>query len=375
MGKLDRANSGGPRAASLGIALSLVVGMAAWTASSGQALAATPSSCAPADGAKFICGATNVEDWAPVPGTEWVIGADLAAAGKQGYLHLFDTKNDTVKNVEPSDIAVKPDKERYKDCPGAPDWKIFGPHGLDLTRGNSPQRTLYAVNHGGRESVEVFDVDLSKGQPAFTWVGCVVVPPKFWPDAVASLPDGNIIVTSLWDPTDPKRLDKLSAGAPVGALDEWSPTKGWSEVPGTEGMSGPNGVIVSADGKEIYLALWSGKEVARISHGRTPVEKKTVHTGFLTDNVRWSPDDRTIYVGGQATSVKQVIECFESQDVNCPKVPFQIDGMNPQSLKLTTLVKPGVYGELGAGTGAIKVGDELWVSSFRADRIGRFPLK
>ncbi len=375
MGNLDRSDSSRRHAGPTGIAVAVMVGMAAWTASPDHALAATPSPCAPMGGAKFICGATNVEDWAPVPGTKWVIGADLAAAGKQGYLHLFDTKNDTVTEVQPSDIAIKPDKERYKDCPGAPDWKIFGPHGLDLTRGNSPHRTLYAVNHGGREGVEVFDVDLSKEQPAFTWVGCVVAPPKFWPDAVASLPDGNIVVTSLWDPTDPHRVDKLSKGEPVGELGEWSPQKGWSQVPGTEGMSGPNGVIVSADGKEIYLALWSGKQVARISHGTTPVQKKAVPTGFLTDNVRWSPDDSAIYVGGQATSVKQVLECFESDAVNCPKVPFQVDSMDPKTMKLTTLVKANVYGEMGAGTGAIKVGDELWVSSFRADRIARFPFR
>jgi len=375
MGNLDRASQRGRLAGGSGIALAMFIGMAAWAASPGQALAATPSGCAPEHGVKFICGVTNVEDWAPVPGTQWVIGGDLAAAGKQGTLYLFDTKNDTVKPVEPSDIAVKPDKQKYKDCPGAPDWKIFGPHGLDLTRGTGQQRTLYAVNHGGREGVEVFDVDLSKGQPAFTWVGCTVAPKGFWPDAVASLPNGEIVVTSLWDPDDAHRMDKLSKGEPVGALDTWSPEKGWVEVPGSAGMSGPNGVIASADGKEIFVAVWSGKEVARLSYGATPVAKKTVRTGFLTDNLRWSPDDHTIYVGGQATSVKQVIECFESQDVNCPKVPFQIDSMDPKSMKLTTLIKAGVHGELGAGTGAIKVGNQLWVSTFRADRIGIFPLK
>jgi len=202
-----------------------------------------------------------------------------------------------------------------------------------------------------------------------------VVPKGFWPDGVASLPNGEIVVTSLWNPDDPHRMDKLSKGEPVGGLDTWSPEKGWAEVPGSAGLSGPNGVIASADGKEIFVAVWSGKEVARLSYGATPVEKKTVRTGFLTDNLRWSPDDHVIYVGGQATSVKQVIECFESQDVNCTKVPFQIDSMDPASMKLTTLIKAGVHGEMGAGTGAIKVGNQLWVSSFRADRIGIFPLK
>ncbi|HET8997351.1 MAG TPA: hypothetical protein VFN42_11845 [Acetobacteraceae bacterium] len=338
----------------------------------GGTVSARAADCAPAAGVKFTCGVTNVEDFAPVPGTHWVIGSDLAAAGKQGTLYLFDTRTGKASPVEPQEIAIRPDKMRYKDCPGPLDMNIFGPHGLDLTQGKGPHRTLYAVNHGGRESVEVFAVDLTKARPHFTWVGCVVAPQHFWPDAVASLPDGGIIVTSLWDPTDPHRMDKLANGQPVGALDEWQAGKGWSEVPGSAGMSGPNGVIASPNGKEVYVALWSGHAVTRISRGTMPVRKASVPTGILTDNLRWSPDGRSIFVGGQDASVKQVIACFESSAVNC-NVPFRIDRMNPKTLKLRTVVKSGVYGVMGAGTGAIQVGRELWVSSFRADRIARFP--
>ena len=180
-----------------------------WTAS--PARAASDADCKAADGASFICGVTNVEDFAPVPDTKWVIGSDLAAKSHpQGYLYLFDTKERTASAVEPSEIAIRPDKKTYPDCPGPYDVKTFGPHGLDLTRTGGMHRVLYAVNHGGRESVEVFDVDLTGARPRFTWTGCVVAPPKFWPDAVASLPDGGIVVTSLWDPTDPDRVKKLS---------------------------------------------------------------------------------------------------------------------------------------------------------------------
>lgn len=353
-------------------ALAMLTGLATWTVQTRATLAATPSDCAPAGNVKFICNAPDNEDWAPVPGTHWVIGSDLAPAGQQGYLHLFDTRNDTVADVQPADIAIRPDKARYPDCPGPVDMKIFGPHGLDLTRGGGEHRTLYAVNHGGRESVEVFAVDLSGAKPSFAWTGCVVAPKGFWPDGVASLPDGGIIVTSLWDPTDPQRMDKLSNGEPVGALDEWQPGKGWSQVPGSAGLSGPNGVIVSADGREVYVAVWSGREVARISRGAGPAKVATVPTGFLTDNLRWSPDERMIFVGGQADTVKNVIACFESTAVNC-NVPFKVDIMNPRTLKLTTVVKSGVYGVMGGGTGAIEVDHHIWVSSFRADRVGIFP--
>jgi DNA-binding beta-propeller fold protein YncE len=350
-----------------------VVLMTFCSVNSAQAEPASNANCAPADGASFICGVTNVEDFAPVPDTKWVIGADLAAAKHQGYLYLFDTTKRTATTVEPSEIAIRPDKKTYPDCPGPYDVNTFGPHGLDLTRTGGMHRVLYAVNHGGRESVEVFDVDLSGERPKFTWTGCVVAPPKFWPDAVASLPDGGIVVTSLWDPTDPDRINKLSAGKPVGELGEWHSGNGWSVVPGTERMSGPNGVIVSADGKEIYLCLWSGKEVARIDRRTSPAKVDTVSTGILTDNDRWSPDGKSIFVGGQNVTVKQALDCFESSAVNC-NVPFKIYRMDPATLKLTEEVKSGEYGVFGAGTGAIQVGNDLWVSSYRADRIGIFPM-
>ena len=352
--------------------------MAALTVSfsmTSPARAASGADCAPSNGVSFICGVTNVEDWAPVPGTKWLIGGDLSTPAKpQGYLYLFDTSRKTVSAVQPSEIAIKPDKQTYPDCPGPVDMKVFGPHGLDLIRTGGKHRTLYAVNHGGRESVEVFRVDLTRSRPAFTWVGCVVAPKGFWPDAVASLPDGGIVVTSLWDPTDADRLNKLSNGQPVGALDEWHTSKGWSAVQGTEGMSGPNGVIVSADGKRIYLALWSGKQVARIDRSTMPPKVTTMATGILTDNVRWGPSDKSIFVGGQDVTVKQAIDCFESTDVNCT-VPFKIYRMNPATLKLTDIVKSGVYGVMGAGTGAVEIGGKLWVSSYRSDRIGLFPAK
>ncbi|HYZ22552.1 MAG TPA: hypothetical protein VE690_10385 [Rhodopila sp.] len=264
--------------------------------------------------------------------------------------------------------------------------KIFGPHGLDLTRTGGQHRTLYAVNHDGRESVEVFSVDLSGSKPKFTWVGCVVAPKGLWPDAVASLPDGGIIVTSLWDPTDPDRMNKLSNGQVVGALDGWHPGKGWSQVPGSEGLSGPNGVIVSPDGREVYIAAWSGRQLVRLSRGRgTPQgtlqgtsqgtsKKQAVSTGILTDNVRWSPDGKSMFVGGQDASVKQVLDCFESTAVDC-NVACRIYRASPGTLKLTEVVKSGVYGVFGAGTGAIQEGNQIWVSSFRSDRIGLFPAK
>ena len=364
-GRLSR---DGPRVL-VGLWLAMVFG--AWLSQAAQA--AEKADCSPVNGVSFVCGVTNVEDFAPIPNSQWVIGSDLATTNApQGFLYLFNTAKRTGRAVQPSEIAIKPDRKTYPECPGPVNMKLFGPHGLDLSRSGGTHPVLYAVNHGGRESVEVFKVDLSRDRPKFIWTGCIVAPKGFWPDAVASLPGGGIMVTSLWDPTDPERMNKLVAGQPVGGLDTWYPAKGWAAVPGTEQMSGPNGVIVSPDGKQVYLALWSGKQVARIDLSQTPPKVAVAPTGILTDNVRWSPSGTDIFVGGQDAPVKQVLSCFESNAVNC-NIPFKIYRMNPSTLKLTEVVKSGVYGVMGAGTGAIQVGNKIWVSSFRADRVALFP--
>lgn len=335
---------------------------------------AKSAGCAPAGGASFICGVTNVEDFAPIPHTRWIIGSSLVPPNMQGTLYLFDNGIRTAKPVDPSAITVKQDDRLYNECPGAPDFRLFGPHGLDLTRGYGSHPTLYVVNHGGREAIEVFTVDLTKETPKFTWTGCVLAPPGFWPDAVASLPDGGILVTSLWDPTDPDRVKKLTEGQPVGGVSEWRPKKGWTPLPGAEGLSGPNGIVASPDGKQVYVAAWSGKELVRISRGAGKPKVDRVPTEILTDNIRWSADDKRLLVGGQDATVKQVLECFESAAVNCP-IPTRLYAADPATLKLTTLVKSGVFGVFGAGTGAIQVGKDLWISSFRSDRIAIVPYK
>ena len=110
-----------------------------WFAGAGHAAPAVD--CSPANGVTFICGVTNVEDWAPVTGTKWVIGSDLSTASNpQGYLYLFDTAKKTVAAVQPSEIAIQPDKTTYPDCPGPVDMKTFGPHGLELTPATGAHR-------------------------------------------------------------------------------------------------------------------------------------------------------------------------------------------------------------------------------------------
>ena len=64
--------------------------------------------------------------------------------------------------------------------------------------------------------------------------------------------------------------------------------------------------------------------------------------------------------------------CFGSVKVNCPETGVRVDRFDPATRKSETVVASGVYGEFGAATGAIDVGEDVWVNSFRSDRIAIF---
>ena len=67
----------------------------------------------------------------------------------------------------------------YNSCPGPIDpaeKERFRAHGLYLRSAGNQRSTLYAVHHGGRESIEVFELDARAKPPTLTWVGCAIPP-------------------------------------------------------------------------------------------------------------------------------------------------------------------------------------------------------
>ncbi|MEI9889356.1 MAG: hypothetical protein WDN45_00760 [Caulobacteraceae bacterium] len=134
----------------------------------------------------------NVEDMLPVDGGKAIVAGSYKDASAGFY--LIDTTAKTAKVVTLS-VAAKPDP-LYSDCPGAPDLTKLSTHGLDV-RGRGSNVTVYAINHGGRESVEVFNLDARKGTAE--WVGCVVAPEGTSANSVVGLPDKSIVFTKLYD--------------------------------------------------------------------------------------------------------------------------------------------------------------------------------
>jgi DNA-binding beta-propeller fold protein YncE len=280
-----------------------------------------------------------------------------------GGIHLISVQEKTSTLLYPSSSAKEQlDKKTYDTCPGAPepDDKVkFTTHGLALQAGRNSIYTLYAVHHGKRESIEVFQVDARGKTPAVTptvtWIGCAIAPDPIGLNSVVPLPGGGFVATNFLErgANANAARTKMMAGENNGELWEWHTGKGWSKVPGSE-ASGANGVEVSKDGKWLYVAAWGSQSFLRLSRGQTPVKRDTVPMGFRVDNIRFAPDG-SILATGQGQNTTNVMR------------------VDPETLKTTELINQPNTQSFASGTVAIPIGNTLWVGSFRGDRIAIFP--
>jgi hypothetical protein len=245
---------------------------------------------------------------------------------------------------------------------------------LYLKEGRRGVHTLYAVHHGGRESVELFELDTLKTPIAIAWIGCVVAPDPIGLNAVVALPDGGFAATNF-DPRQPPGgrggfSPALTAGERNGEVWEWHPRSGWAKVPGSE-AAGANGIEISPDGRWYYIAEWGNRSFMRLSRGKTPPERQEIPLGFRVDNVRWERDGMLL-VAGQGEPGGAVTRGGNNGAGN---LSMSIIGrIDPKTMTYTTIVSQPTNERLNAATVAIHIGDELWAGSFRGDRIARYPL-
>jgi hypothetical protein len=346
----------------------LILGAAGTGASQMTGAAAA---CDPDGSTQFICGLTAPEDLIRVPGTDWIIVSGMAdAASHKGFLYAIDAKTRAVKTVYPVPTAkVNHDRKTYGACPGPLPADAFGAHGIDVKPNGNGRHTLYAVNHALRETIEVFDMDVKGAQPTLTWVGCVVLPEKASGNGVVALPHGGFITTNFKDPADNDAFQKMTAKQITGEVLEWHPQRGWSKLPGSE-MSGANGVALAEDGKTLYVAGWPDKNITRFErNGTSWTKKESYDTGILTDNLRWMSDG-AILAGGQDDDMPAVFQC-RAPDCYVKSAAVRLD---PKTGKVTRLVEYAGGPTFEGSTTSLEVGNEIWMGSFKGDRIARLPL-
>lgn len=338
--------------------------------------------------ARFLYGFYNVEDIIQIPGTQWIVGGGITCYGPNfcdkvittGYWHLFDAENETGMRVPSDTITIAPEADRFPETKPT-DWAAFSPHGFGFYNQTDTTIEVYAASHanvnGGREAIEVFRIDYSGDVPKFTWIGAIRAEADFWPDAVAVLPDGGVVATSTGNPLqDPEEAMQLALKAgPVGNTRVWYKKSGWTELPGSETISTPNGIIISPDGQQIYVAASTGFSVVKIDRSVEPPAVSSVDVGGIPDNLRWSADGKSMLAGIHVVDNPldfPKIQAAAAAVGGNQMTAFKVTRIDPETLTTTEVMPPALYGVLGAGTSAIEVGDRIWVGSTKADRVGVF---
>lgn len=317
---------------------------------------AVPASaaCRSDDSTQFVCGPVNPEDMVTVPDSPWIVVSSMIDEGHLAVVH--ESNHSTVTVFPAASASINHNADSFASCPDAPS-ALFRPHGLSLRQGSEGIHTLYVVGHGGRESVEVFTLDSNGSEPSLTWNGCAVAPEGVSLNSVTALPDGGFAATNF--------------NVQAGNLWEWQQATGWVEVPGSA-MPGPNGLVVSEDGRWFYIGGWGEEALVRLSRGQTPVSRELVEVGFHIDNVRWSDDGSLLLAGQHADIITAIINCL--QNGACEGVSTRVARADPASFSVEQVLNYPSDQNLIMGTVAIDVGDEIWVGAIAGgDKIGRFP--
>jgi len=341
------------RVSALGLALVVAAAqMGAPRSAAAQGPDAAP--CTPKGDLHFVCNLISVEDFLPVNGGRWLVGGSLVEHG--AGLYLIDTRAKSAKPVTIT-LAAKPDPQ-YAGC-NAPELTALQTHGLDV-RQEKGQVTVYAINHGGRESVEIFRLHPQAG--AAEWIGCALSPEGVNGNSITALPHGAFAITKFMDSRDKQGFQHIMSGQVTGAVFLFRPGKGFAEVPGTQ-LSGDNGILASPDGRWLYINAYGSREVYRLPLSGNG-ERKSVKVDFCPDNLRWAPDG-SIFVTGQFIDAKTV--------TSSALHGWATVRLDPKTMTVTPVVKEPGYKEFDNATSAVQVGQTLWFGTFRGDRMAYMP--
>jgi hypothetical protein len=319
----------------------------------------------------FVCGVQNAEDLVVVPNSRWMVASGMAPGSG---LHIVDTQAKIVRNLYGVGSAnARADKTKYAACPGPLDAKQAVLHGLALRPAASGHYTVYATNHGGRESVEVFDLDTSGATPSATWIGCVVTPDKMALNSVAAFTDGSLVATVLILPG--KTFEDAFAQRNTGVVLAWKPgDKTFQALPGTE-LSANNGIETSPDDREFYVASTTTKRIIAFSRNAPYKPLRTAQLKeFGPDNVRWTADNRLITAGMIDNEPACGGAPTTEEGIRCPR-GYVVVTIDPKTMAVTEIARGPATPAFTGTAIAMRVGDDLWLGSFFADRLAYRRLK
>lgn len=314
---------------------------------------------------EVLCGTRNPEDLELTPDGKYLIATQFVNQGRSGTsgagMALYDLKRKTFSKME---VTAEPDKAwGDANCPG-PIGDALVSHGESLAKRGNGVWALYVVNHGGRQSIEMFEVKPAGSSWALVWHGCEVALHDY--NDVAILPDGGFVGTY------PTGLSSGGTGGPFGGavtgyMARWTPGKGESELPNTR-MRYPNGVVVGADGRYAFINEFAARQVFKydLKDGKII---GSVKVDFLPDNLTWTKERRLLAAGVKGARG----ECPEGSGRPCIQ-GFGVAEINPANMQERAIFDSATQPPLIGGVSvALKVGKVIYLGAFQGDRLVKIP--
>lgn len=321
--------------------------------------------CEPGSGIDVDCQFQNPEDLALAPDGRILVSqfGDMEGA-VSGSLATYDPGPRTLTVLFPAaDAAAEPTISEWGDpaC-SPPDAATFSPHGIDIETRADGRHELAVVNHGGRESVELFEM-FDDGSLA--WRGCVIAPEEGFFNDVVLLRDGGFWATQMF-PRDGMPFSLFSAllGSDTGWVYAWSPGGGFEKIDGTDAPM-PNGIEKSDDERYLYLNVYGSGGVRKID----VATGETVATADIdpVDNTTWGEDGRLL-AAAHTGGLGEMLACQGMEEGSCG-MPFEIVALDPDDLSQQVLIAHG-GAPMGGVTVALQRDGVFYLGTFLGDRIG-----
>jgi hypothetical protein len=231
---------------------------------------------------------------------------------------------------------------------------------------------LLAVQHGGRESVEMFEVIESSDGWGLAWRGCVIAPQGSMLNDVVATPGGGFLVTHMMTKSPSmagmfvEYMKSSLFGMESGYVLAWQPSEGFRRLVSSAGAV-PNGIEIAADGETVFVNYSASGEIRRLNRLRDEIELSN-NTLPPLDNATWAPDGRLL-VSGALDNALQMMGCTNLESGSCPGA-FAIIAVDPETLESEIIYEGGPNTPGGAGTVGLRMNNgSLLIGTFAGDRI------
>ena len=203
-----------------------------------------------------------------MPNTRWLIASGMAP-GSGLHAGRHPGQDGRARCTRAGAAATRRRSHEVRELPGPAGSEADGAARAQPAPAAGGRYTVYATNHGGRESIEVFEIDAGGAAPTATWVGCVLLPKGMAANSVAAFTDRTLLATVLIMPG--KTFEDAFARKNTGAVFAWKPGEPtFQMLPGTE-LSANNGIETSPDDQEFYVASTTTKRIYAFARAKPGV--------------------------------------------------------------------------------------------------------